>query len=172
MGAYNFKPQFEDDIMADRKRHTIRAKRKHPDKPGSICHLFVGMRTKKCRLLKRRKCVKVQDITIKLRRYAFMGAYCRIRIDGVLLRADEYEALARSDGFPNFKAMFEFWDGRLPFHGDLIHWESDAEWRKRETARVMDRWQPTPNPPRKNSAYQRRKKTLEKRRRKIARELR
>jgi hypothetical protein len=144
MGAYSFKPQFEADIMADRKRHTIRAKRKHPDRPGSICHLFVGMRTKKCRLLKRRRCVKVQDILIYQRGDGSLG----VVIDGVELWPAEKESLALSDGFQHFGAMSAFWlkthkkHGSLDFEGDLIHWESNEEWRKQETARVTDRWQP------------------------------
>jgi hypothetical protein len=171
MGAYNFKPQFEDDIMADRKRHTIRAKRKHPDKPGSICHLFVGMRTKKCRLLKRRRCVKVQDILIYQRGDGSLG----VVIDGVELWPGEKESFALSDGFQNFGSMSTFWlkthnrkHGPLDFHGDLIHWESDKEAALRARLERI----PVPNPPRKNSPWKRRKKTLEKRRRKIARQLR
>jgi len=125
MGAYNFKPQFVADIMADRKRHTIRTKRKYPDKPGSLLSLFVGMRTKKCRLLKRRRCSRVQEI--KITNNNGPGLIPRIWIDGVWLSEVEKEALAISDGFPDFRTMMTFWNGRRPFSGDLIHWESDAD---------------------------------------------
>lgn len=129
MGAYNFKSQFEPDIMADLKRHTIRAKRRHPDKPGSLLSLFVGMRTKKCRLLKRRLCVKVQDISIgpfEITRRGKTESVTQVLINGILLTACEMESLAKSDGFKSFAEMERFWDGRLPFEGDIIHWESDA----------------------------------------------
>lgn len=123
MGLYNFKKQFEHDIMADLKRHTIRAKRKYPDKPGRMLHLYVGLRQKGARLLKRRQCTKVQDISIL---HGIKGWYTpMVLIDGVELSRPERELLARSDGFRNFRAMILFWDGRLPFKGDLIHWESD-----------------------------------------------
>lgn len=128
MGIYNFKIQFRSDIEADRKRHTIRAKRKHPDKPGNLLHLYTGLRTKKSKLIKRRYCTLVQDIWI--------GEHGMVVIDGVPLDKWEREALAKSDGFPDFKPMMAFWDGRLPFSGDLIHWESDAEHAKR---RVLSR---------------------------------
>ena len=126
MGAYNFKPQFEDPIMADLKRHTIRAKRKdgRRPKPGEVLSLYVGMRRKGlCRLLKRRHCVKVQEIEI----HWYPGFW--IVIDCEKLSRDENENLARSDGFSSFAKMMKFWqdENNLPFTGLLIHWESDAE---------------------------------------------
>ncbi len=127
MGAYNFKPQFEAPIMADDKRHTIRARRKdgRRPKPGEVLSLYLGMRTRNCRLMKRRRCVKVQNVDI------FLSPYGLVSIDNCLLIGDERELFARSDGFDNFGSMLDFWQCRLPFHGDLIHWESDAEAAKR-----------------------------------------
>lgn len=135
MGAYNFKPQFEADIMADRKRHTIRAKRKHPDKPGSTCHLYVGLRHKGARLLKRRRCVKVQDIQI-FWVPSDLGGHPAVWIDGESLTRSECDALAKSDGFSSFRKMIAFWDGRLPFSGDLIHWESDEQAARNPTSAI------------------------------------
>lgn len=136
MGAYNFETRFVPDILADRKRHTIRARRKYPDKPGSTCHLFTGPRFAP-RLLKRRRCVRVQNIEIYERGDGSLG----VLIDGIELRRSEKELLARSDGFPDFDAMSHYWletnrqnGGPLVFEGDLIHWESDEEYRKRKTA--------------------------------------
>jgi hypothetical protein len=138
MGGYNFKPQFERDIMADRKRHTIRAKRKHPDRPGSILSLYVGMRTKKCRLLKRRMCTRVQDITIRITGKGTMkDAYALdIRVDGERIRPSEIGAFARADGFRSYFDMIRFWLDHheahcKPFHGHMIHWESDRVYKAR-----------------------------------------
>jgi hypothetical protein len=128
MGAYNFQDQFVPDIEADRKRHTIRAARKYPDKPGKLLYLYNKLRTKKARLLKIRRCVRVQHISIERHTTNGDTELFFVRIDGYgPLMFDEANQLARSDGFKNLEAMMEFWDGRLPFAGDLIHWESDVD---------------------------------------------
>lgn len=131
MGLYNFKPQFEADIRADKKRHTIRDRRKYPDKPGALLSLYVGLRTKKCRLLKRRRCTRVQSILIRLQKLPGIGRIACVDIAGETLTVSEQNLLAKSDGFPDFQSMMEFWEGRLPFEGDLIHWESDSEYARR-----------------------------------------
>jgi hypothetical protein len=140
MPAYNFQPEFELPIMMDHKRHTIRAKRKRRPKAGDTCYLFVGMRRKGCRRLKERRCVRVQDIAIKFRR---RGAVLLmfIRIDGApALTHDEADLFAKSDGFKDLYSMADFWlekHGRKwthrggKFSGDLIHWESNKEFRLR-----------------------------------------
>jgi hypothetical protein len=30
--------------------------------------------------------------------------------------------IARADGFSDFTEMMQFWKGRTPFRGDIIHW--------------------------------------------------
>jgi hypothetical protein len=45
-----------------------------------------------------------------------------IYLDGQQLALDECHRLARADGFTNFADMIRFWEGKLPFHGDIIHW--------------------------------------------------
>jgi hypothetical protein len=120
MGAYNFKPRFVPFIRNETKRHTIRAKRARPDKPGNTLHLFTGQRTKACRRIGRAICIKVEDIVISASHQVF--------VDGVELNASEKNALAYCDGFraggvPRaFELMMKFWEGRLPFHGDIVHW--------------------------------------------------
>jgi len=119
MGLYNFKKQFVPFILSGEKTHTIRAERVHPDKPGNTLHLYTGLRTKTAKLLMRVKCVRVESIVITdtpLR---------RIVIDGRLLDLDEEESLARRDGFPDFETMMKFWDGRVPFKGNIVHWKPD-----------------------------------------------
>jgi hypothetical protein len=121
MGLYNFKKRFAPYVRDGSKRHTIRAKRKHPDKPGDTVHLYTGLRTKHTELLGRSICVRVEDIRITIDR--------QIYIDGVLLSDSEKNALAFCDGFRSrgvahaFDEMMEFWEGRsFPFIGDVIHW--------------------------------------------------
>lgn len=64
MGLYNFKEQFVPFILSGAKTHTIRAVRRHPDKPGNTLYLYTGLRTKKAKLLMCVDCVKVERIEI------------------------------------------------------------------------------------------------------------
>jgi hypothetical protein len=65
MGIYNFKPQFEPYILDWSKRHTIRGERQHPDRPGSVMHLFVGLRHQGARNLMRPMCTRTEFIRIE-----------------------------------------------------------------------------------------------------------
>jgi hypothetical protein len=84
------------------------------------------------------KCVKIEDIEI-CEQLAIdddeSGDRWLLRsvlIGGERLSWDECEQLARCDGFGNFAEMMKFWDGRLPFRGDIvIHW-----WLTPETTHV------------------------------------
>ena len=125
MGLYNFQSRFVPKILAGEKTHTIRSVRAHPDKPGNVLHLYTGLRHKGARLLMRVLCAKVEDIEIDA-----CGHECNcdpfVAIDGVELGASEREALARRDGFANFDEMLNFWAGRLPFRGHIIHWKTES----------------------------------------------
>jgi hypothetical protein len=149
MGLYNFKDRFVAPILAGEKTHTIRAERKHPDKPGKIMHLYTGLRTKKAKLLFRVPCVKVAEIRIYEPASILHANLCKasglhgfdssfdgkglyrgvhlicsaVIVDDVELSPDEIEALARRDGFSDFQEMMKFWDGRLPFDGHIIAWD-------------------------------------------------
>lgn len=114
MGLYNFQPRFEVPIMAGTKTHTIRATRAHPDKPGNTLHLYVGLRHKGARLLMRVRCTRVEEI--------FIGVDGRVSVGDLILFNDEKQQLARRDGFKDFAEMMQFWEGRLPFTGQIIHW--------------------------------------------------
>ncbi|HKS27774.1 MAG TPA: ASCH domain-containing protein [Pyrinomonadaceae bacterium] len=115
MGLLNFKQRFVPRVLEGSKNHSIRAKRKHPIKVGDTCHLYTGLRTKRARLLGRSPCVKVEDI--------FISESADIFVDDIQLDPSEKEGLARKDGFDSFAEMAEFWKGRLPFSGDIIHWK-------------------------------------------------
>jgi hypothetical protein len=118
VGLYNFQPRFVPMILSGEKTHTIRSIRANPDKPGNILHLYTGLRHKGARLLMRVFCVKVEEIQISPMMY--------VSIDGHGLRADEEEQLARRDGFANFAEMMQFWAGRLPFRGHVVHWKTES----------------------------------------------
>lgn len=127
MGLYNFQLRFAEPILSGRKTHTIRAVRAHPDKPGNILYLYIGLRTKNAKLLMTSPCTKVQEIHIyepspqePWRRIHLAAP--TVEIDGIGLDRSEIELLARRDGFRDFDEMIAFWNGRLPFHGHIIHW--------------------------------------------------
>lgn len=117
MGIYNFRKQFTAKILSGEKQHTIRRIRAVPDKPGSTLHLYTGLRRKGAELLMRVPCARVETIEIDV-----CGHDPFVAIGGVELDAPERESLARADGFPDFATMLEFWTGRLPFEGHIIHW--------------------------------------------------
>jgi hypothetical protein len=116
MGIYNFKKRFVPFVLNGSKTHTIRSLRAHADKPGNTLHLYTGLRQKGTRLLMRVPCVKIESIEI--------GELHDVRIDGLYLAEDEREALARRDGFESFDEMMNFWKGRLPFRGQILHWRT------------------------------------------------
>lgn len=116
MGLYNFQKRFVPKILSGDKTHTIRAERANPDKPGNTLHLYSGLRTKKATLLMRVPCVRVEPIVITDTRLP------RVIIGEHLLDTDEEDAFARRDGFEDFADMMNFWNGRLPFRGHVIHW--------------------------------------------------
>jgi len=117
-----FKTRFAPFILDGRKQHTIRATRKIRVRVGETCHCYTGLRQKGAKLLGRWPCVKIEDIHI-----ARGARGLSILIDGELLDADEREALARRDGFASLDEMAQFWEGRLPFAGTVIHWRWTSE---------------------------------------------
>jgi uncharacterized protein YqfB (UPF0267 family) len=126
MGLYNFKERFTPRILDGSKTHTIRPKRAIEDKPGNTLHLYTGLRTKKSRLLMRVSCVKIEEIAIEYHPESFLDdepELYSVTIDGVELDRGECEAFARRDGFENFADMMNFWQGRLPFRGQIVHWK-------------------------------------------------
>ena len=130
----NFQKRFVPFILAGEKTHTIRATRKTTPKAGEICHCYTGLRQKGAELLGRWRCVRVQDIEIKGSFHAYAGFIGGVIIDGAQLAQDECEQLARRDGFEDFAAMAEFWRGRLPFQGHVIHWDRNQPYGRVEHA--------------------------------------
>lgn len=133
MVAYSFQKQFAEAILEGRKLQTIRGERKRHARPGEEMQLYVGMRTRHCRLLARRMCISVHTITI-----SFAGRDCddgvvvtygasARGIDNALLKLpDGKDALARRDGFSSWSQLKAFWRIHHPgidrFEGVLISW--------------------------------------------------
>lgn len=66
MGLYNFKDRFEAYVRDGSKTHTIRAERRHSDRPGKPMHLYCGLRHKGARkLLPTQICRRVDFIRIE-----------------------------------------------------------------------------------------------------------
>lgn len=137
MPALNFKERFVEPIQSGRKRHTIRATRKIPIFPKDLLYLYTGLRHPGARRILKEPCVctKVQEICIRVcLRCSGEGEVCysstsygpcpvfEVWVDGVNLGKDECEQLAYCDGFESFAEMMKFWEGRLPFNGQIIHW--------------------------------------------------
>lgn len=124
-----FKRQFAPFVEDGSKTHTIRGARKIIPKAGDDCHCYVDPRQKTMRLLGRWPCVKVDEIYINSRILSPTATHIDIRINGVPLHWDEKSQLAWRDGFRDrgpdlaLVRMMQFWEGRLPFVGHLIHWD-------------------------------------------------
>jgi len=134
-----FKRRFAPMVEDGSKTHTIRGTRKLTPKVGEICHCYVDPRQKTMRLLGRWECVKVEEISIEGGWEAHSGEFFgAVHIDGNRLDGDELDLLAWRDGFRHpcsgdpkqglgyggcFELMMEFWRGRLPFAGHVIHWK-------------------------------------------------
>jgi hypothetical protein len=115
-----FQRRFAPFVLDGSKTHTIRAVRKIPPKVGETCHCYVDPRQKTMRLLGRWPCVRVEEIIIT--------RYQLVYVEDQILSRSECNSLAWRDGFRSadrgraFEEMMEFWEGRLPFRGQVIHW--------------------------------------------------
>ncbi len=133
MPVLNFKPQFVPYILDGTKLHTIRAKRKRPIKPGDRLFLYTGLRQKGAKLLMETSCSSVENIDIFILSGDMKTGHLVIRVQNRPLDADEQARLAWLDGFRpprstmdnpgnSMDLMMQFWNGRLPFNGQIIYW--------------------------------------------------
>jgi hypothetical protein len=136
-----FKRQFAPFVEDHSKTHTIRGIRKIPPRVGEICHCYVDPRQKTMRLLGRWPCVRIEEIVIEgiwlKHGDVFRGS---IHLAGNRLDENERDLLAWRDGFRHeslnereglgyggcFTLMMEFWRERLPFVGQIIHWNPET----------------------------------------------
>lgn len=119
------------DLFAEPRRPKVFADFcSHTDKPWSECSCWacergpstrVTRQVSGMRLLFRAPVVKVETIEIR--------ANQTVIIAGIELSADERALFAWKDGFrpdgtsESFPSMIAFWKGRLPFTGQIIHWD-------------------------------------------------
>lgn len=128
MVAYSFQKQFAEPILAETKQQTIRAfgKRRHA-RVGDELQLYVGMRTKHCRLIMRAKCIA--DPTVRL---DFVNDSVDIITSaGRTIASDcALDLFAKRDGFVSWDHLRAFWakhhSGVTVFEGICIRWESVA----------------------------------------------
>lgn len=140
MVAYSFKPRFCEPILAGTKTQTIRAHRKRHARVGEELQLFTGMRTKRCLLIKRARCVGLfvvalnlpgEDVEIKTGLGApgpflrhFHGEQRLTPSGGI--RRSRLDEFARRDGFGDWRDLRAFWAMEHPgvdrFEGVLIRW--------------------------------------------------
>ncbi|AUQ89380.1 MULTISPECIES: ASCH domain-containing protein [Phaeobacter] len=121
MVAYSFQQEFGSDILSGRKLSTIRpnGKRRHAA-AGDELQLYVGMRTKACRLLLRVPCLYSKPVEIH-----HWGAV----IGGVGCVGANMEKLATIEGFASAGNMQAWFDNRygLPAVGfTQIRWDFSA----------------------------------------------
>lgn len=143
MPLLGFKRQFSSFVQDGSKFHTLRAKRKNRPRVGDTCHCFEGLRTKKCRLLRRSPCIRVQDVRIEFVPDG-IAYFIRISIDGAELSMREAGEFAWRDGFRTYGVNYDaalsefaaFWEathdmGRGDsWEGDLISWNPQVECKK------------------------------------------
>jgi hypothetical protein len=114
MVAFNFSPQFVEDVESGRKTQTIRQTSRA--KAGDTIQLYTGQRTKGCRKLGDAVCIDSM--------YIGMTA-CGITLGD----ADRYpgtnDDFARADGFRDYAAMWGWFSERYETHsftGYITRW--------------------------------------------------
>lgn len=125
MPLLNFKKQFVEPIRSGVKHHTIRAERKIPVKPGDRLYLYCGLRHEGAFRIMPEPVICTKTESIKIVCTATIHGGFQIYIENSILSADECARLAIADGFKDFLEMMKFWEGRLPFFGNIIHWRED-----------------------------------------------
>lgn len=122
MPAYYFKERFAILIENGTKTYTIRKKRKRPTAPGDLLYLYIRMMSKKCHLLKKTECTKVQPIKISEKRVCTFNPAI---LKETILSDMAITALAKSEGFESVDDFFDFFRKKysLPCYDfEIIHW--------------------------------------------------
>jgi len=117
MSAYNFQKRFAPAIEDGTKTSTIRARRKngYVPKAGERIKLYIGQRTRNCRLLREVTVARVTPIIVD---------EDSIVLNGVPLSVMHCLRISKNDGFPTWAEFVDFFKEQrgLPFNGYLIEW--------------------------------------------------
>jgi hypothetical protein len=109
MVAYNFSPEFEDDIAARRKRQTLRSAPRA--RVGDRIQLYTGQRTKSCRKIVAEDPTCIRVATVHLYED-------RLHFDGHRQSQESSDDYARFDGFKDYADMHAWfmkkYDGDIP----------------------------------------------------------
>ena len=126
MPAYNFQQRFVVPILRGEKPHTIRGRRKHPTKVGDELQLYIGMRTKACKLFAKARCTFIQPVVI----YPWKGELWMVHPEhDVLCPVENLDELARADGFEKTGDFFDFFKRYKRKYLDdfeIIYWDPEA----------------------------------------------
>lgn len=124
MVAYSFLARFEPAIIAGTKIHTIRSDRRRHARPGEQLQLYVGMRTRQCRLIAKQICTRVVPVLLRVDE---AGA-ARWWIWEAPVLDHELDTWAIAAGFRDGADMMAFWRKNplvrpgFEFRGVLIGW--------------------------------------------------
>lgn len=123
-----FKDRFVPLVESGAKRHTIRAG--HRWRVGMRADLYARVRQKDMRLIFQAPVVRVQEVQM-----AELSNHDRriwIAIDRQCLNHEQAIRLAKADGFAHctdpWQEFVGFFVNRLPFDGQLIHWDYEDRW--------------------------------------------
>ena len=127
MVAYNFQKQFAGDVESGKKTQTIRKRGKRkPPSVGCRIQLYIGQRTKYCRLLCTPVCKSVEVIEICSHfKHVWIGTPSGDTYQFNRLTDATIEKLANDDGFKSADDFFEYFKTERGdyFNGFLIRWE-------------------------------------------------
>lgn len=121
MPVLNFQDRFVGAVERGEKRQSIRATwrdGRFPFSPGSLLHLYTGLRTPAARKIATARIVSVDPVHISDH---------GVEIGADRERPNDLNAFARSDGFYSWEVMREWWmvTHGLPFDGWLLQWTYD-----------------------------------------------
>lgn len=129
MAAYNFRERYAPLIESGVKLCTIRKRRKNGwlPKPNDRIRLYVGMRTRNCRLIREVTVRDVVPVTINTGELQTGGWEVEVLIATHRLTSAELIAFAKADGFADVDDFAKFFNTT---HGPqlnayLVRWYGD-----------------------------------------------